>query len=110
MHVPAKESGLELLIWRDPGNVDYGVRPIRPIRAIATDTWHRASNQATIVTPVEAEPRSLFPRLVLQVSGLVKILVVVDAEDLRPHRRFADAAHLRLEKSRSHVRHHHKRG
>jgi hypothetical protein len=38
-------------------------------------------DEATVIAPVEAGPRTSFERLILQVRGLVEFFVVVDAED-----------------------------
>src|ERR1700728_1860226 len=37
-------------------------------------------DQSTVIPPVEADPGATLPRLILEVSGLVELLVVVDAE------------------------------
>src|ERR1700733_13781377 len=79
MHASAIESCFELLIRRDPGYVHRGVGAIWPVRAIPSRARHRTGDQTAIVAPVEAEPRPFLPGLVLQVSGLVKQLIVVDA-------------------------------
>ena len=41
---------------------------------------HRARHQAAVIAPIETQPRPRFPGLVLQMSGLIEQLVVVDAE------------------------------
>src|ERR1039457_5528995 len=80
MRAPAVDSRLELPTRRQTGNVQYGIGPIGPVRAIASSARHGAGHQTVIVAPVDAEPRPLLPRLVLRLSGLVKIIVGVDAE------------------------------
>ena len=81
MHASAVEPGLELLIRGQAGNVHNRVGAVRPIGAVAARARYRARHQAAVVSPVEANPgHSLIRRLVLQVSGLIEILIVIDAE------------------------------
>src|ERR1019366_4640242 len=69
---PAEQSRLELLIRRKPGQVHRS----RRVRC----EGHRARYHAAVIPPVETEPGPRLPRLVLQVSGLVKLFVVINAE------------------------------
>src|SRR5260370_1649922 len=39
-----------------------------------------AGHQATVIPPVETDPRQVFPRLILKMGGLIECLIVVDAE------------------------------
>src|SRR5580693_1143546 len=66
---------------------------------------HGTGHQAAVIPPVEADPRSVLPGLVLDVSGLVKLFVVVDAEHLVDARRRADSTNLRGEETRRHAGH-----
>ena len=108
----AIEAGLELLIRRQTGNIHDGIGPIRAIGAISTSARHRASHQAAVVSPVEAQPRPPFPRLVLQMGGGVEILVVIDSKysvTALTGRRGADSADLRFKKAGCDARKHHER-
>src|SRR5580658_6840236 len=72
-------------------------------------TWRVAGHQTAVVTPVEASPWPALPGLILEVGGLVKPFVVVDAEGKSRggcHRR-SRSAYLGLEKSRGHAGEHH---
>ena len=60
--------------------------PFGTVGAIASGAGYRASHQAAVVAPVEAEPRPSPAGLILQVSGRVEILVVVDAEHFASNR------------------------
>src|ERR1035438_5550714 len=82
VHAAAIESRLKLLIGRQVGHVHDAIRPVGTIVAIAAGARHGTRHQAAVVAPVEADPRSPLPWLVLQVSGFVEPLVVVDAEHL----------------------------
>src|SRR6058998_1208541 len=64
---------------------------------------HCSCHQATVVSPIEAEPRPVFLRLVLYVSRLVELFVVIDAEwgdiaSATPRRDSAGSSKLRVEK------------
>ena len=83
------------------------VRSVRPVRAVSSRARRRAGHQTAVVAPVEADPRCVLLGLVLQVSGLVEKLVVVDAEHRDCSRRGADSADLRPEKARGHAGHNH---
>src|ERR1035437_10175427 len=102
----AEESGLKLLVGSQVGDVDDGARAIGSIVAIASGAGHRAGDKAAIVTPVEAEPRTLFPGLILQVGRLVEMLVVIDAEHSTSGRGpGANAADLRSVEAGRNTRH-----
>src|SRR5713101_2333664 len=67
---------------------------------------YRARHQPAVITPVEADPRTRFPRLVLHVGGLVELFVVVDSErgditSAAPRWDSASSAKLRVEEPRS---------
>ena len=71
---------------------------------------HRAGNEAAVIPPVEANPWTTLPRLILQMRSLIELLVVIDAE----HRatlsdRDAKTAHLRRKIACSHAGHHNER-
>src|SRR5580698_8940455 len=65
IHVPAIKPGLELLIGGKYGSVHHRVAPIRTVRAIASGTGRRTSHLSAIESPVEADPRHCFSRLIL---------------------------------------------
>ena len=110
MDATAEDPPCELLIRRQIGNIHYSVSSIWSIGAIfAACAGHGTGNQTAVITPVEAEPRGLLRRLVLQVSGLIEKLVVVNAEYADRARRRADTGDLRAEEARRHAGHHHKR-
>src|SRR5215813_2344895 len=104
MHAAADETGLELLVGSEPGNV-HGI--------YAVAERYGAGNEPAVISPIEADPRAALPRLILQVGGLVELFVVVDAEDTvatLAYWRGADTAQLRLEEPGRHARHHHQCG
>src|SRR5437867_1841230 len=68
----AEQARLELLVGSEPAGSEIHRPTVRD--------RYSASYQAAIVSPVEAEPRPVFPRLVLYVSRLVELFVVIDAE------------------------------
>ena len=80
MNAPAVKTAFELLIRRQVGDIHHAVGSIRPVRAITPRAWYRTSHLTAVITPVEAEPRSLFERLVLQMRRLIESLVVIDAK------------------------------
>src|SRR4029077_12091635 len=41
---------------------------------------YRTGHQPAVIAPVETDPRTYFPRLVLHVGCLVELFIVVDAE------------------------------
>src|SRR6202161_601953 len=68
---------------------------------------HGAGNEAAVIAPVEADPRTALERLILQVRGLVEFLVVVDAEDAATLADgYAKSADLRREIAGCDARHH----
>ena len=79
--IPDRRSASERVCQRNrrsPGGIGGG------LRAIAAEARSLASNQAAVVSPVETEPRTALPGLVLQVGRLIEFLVVVDAERRDP--------------------------
>ena len=115
MHGAAKQSGLKLLIRTESGDI-HDVRPARaagpsrPIGAIASRTRNRAGYQTAIIPPVEAEPRSALPWLILQMRRLVESFVMIDPERRklpldRCDRNSAGPADLRSEKARGNAGH-----
>src|SRR6266851_2661197 len=67
---------------------------------------YRARHQPAVITPVESDPRTRFPRLVLHVGGLVELFIVVDSErgdtaSATSRRNSAGSTKLRVEKARS---------
>src|ERR1019366_1394236 len=62
---PAVESGLELLIRGQTGRVNECVGPASAI-STAPRAWRRAGHQTAVEPPVDADPRELLRRLVLQ--------------------------------------------
>src|SRR5580698_4054029 len=114
MHASAIQSALELLIRRQTGNIHDRIGPVRAIHAISAGAWHFTSHLAAVVVPIETEPRPSFPGLVLQMSGGVENLIVVDAEHFASGRqrarwRGANSADLRFKEARRHVREHDER-
>src|SRR6202050_4585552 len=107
MHASTVESGLELLIRRKPGYIHDTVGTVGPVDAIASRAGRFSGHLPAIVAPVETEPGSKFPGLVLKMGGLVELLIVIDAKDLATGRRCADSADLRLKEPRGHAGHHH---
>ena len=81
MYRTAEESCLELLVGAETGNIDDGVSAVGSVVAVAPCARCRSGDQTTIVSPVESQPGATLPGLVLEVGGLIKLLVVVNAED-----------------------------
>src|SRR5208337_570604 len=77
------------------------------LRAIATVARCLAGYETAVVSPIEAEPWSGFPRLILQVRRLVEFFVMVNAEggSTLPNRH-SQSAGLGREEARGHARHH----
>src|SRR6266536_2945477 len=71
-HAAAEQAGLEFLVGSKPARnkIYWG----------AVRNWNRARYQAAVIPPVEADPRSALSNLILQMCGLVKPLVVINAE------------------------------
>jgi len=104
VEAPAEEPCLELLVGSQAGHIDVGIHSVAD--------GNSAGDQAAVIPPIEANPGPLLPGLVLQVSGLVELLVVVDTEhaiSALASRRDANSAQLRLEETRGHARHDNKR-
>src|SRR5271166_2086479 len=83
----AEESRLKLLIGSEAAKIDSRLAIGERSRSGAVVEVHdpvagnSSSDQSAVITPVESEPWSASPgSLVLQVHGLIKSLVVVDAE------------------------------
>src|SRR5689334_237094 len=97
-HAPAEEASLDLLVSGQAGQIYWG-------RRVGCER-NGARNQPAVITPVEAEPRAALPGLVLDVSGLIEFLVVVDAKGrdiaarCRARRNGASATKLWVEKAR----------
>src|SRR6185437_11027441 len=70
----AGQLNLRLLVGREVGEADGGDRVGCKGRV--------AGDHAAVVAPGESVPRAVGPGLVIQVGGLLKVLVVVDAEGL----------------------------
>ncbi len=70
MLAAAEQSSLELLIGGEAAQVNRSSVRHR----------HFAGHQPAVVTPVETDPWSGLPGLILHVRGLVEAFVVVDAE------------------------------
>src|SRR6266404_9555486 len=68
--VPTEQSSLQLLIRRKNSQIH------RP----SIGDRNRPRHQTAVISPVEADPRPACPGLILQVSRLVELLVVIDAE------------------------------
>ena len=64
------------------------------------ETRRGASDEAVVVPPVERNPRQILKRLILDVRGLLKPLVVVDAEGPDSSQISPQATDLRGEKAR----------
>src|SRR5437764_11924905 len=79
-YTPAKESGLELLIRSQPGHVYDAIGSTWSVVAITSRARHRTGDKTAVVAPVESETWPILSGLILQVSGLIKILVVVDTK------------------------------
>ncbi len=95
MCAAAEQARLELLVGSEPAGSEIHRPTVRD--------RHRASYQPAVVSPVEAEPWPVFPRLVLYVSRLVELFVVVDAEwgdiaSATPRRDSPGSSKLRVEK------------
>src|ERR1700679_1854939 len=84
IHGPAIKSAFELLIRRQVGNIHHGIAAIRPIRAISAGTWHFARHHSAVIVPVETQPWSPLPRLVLHMSGGVENLIMIDTKHFAP--------------------------
>src|SRR5258708_16128894 len=100
--LPEDLPRLQLLVCRKPGQIHRSCR----VRC----EWNRTGDQSAIVPPVEPDPRSVFPGLVLQVRRLVKLFVVVDAEgrSALPYGS-SKTDGLWREEPRGHARHHYQR-
>ena len=72
MYASAEHASLKFLVGSKPAGCE--------VDRSAVGNWHRASHQSAVVSPIEAKPRTILPRLILHVRGLVEPLVVVDAE------------------------------
>ena len=70
--VSTVESGLHLLVCGEAGQIDRR-------RSVCSERY-AASDETTIVTPVESQPRSSRPGLVLQMGSLIVSLVMIDAK------------------------------
>ena len=64
------------------------------------ETRRGAGDEAVVVPPVERNPRQIPKRLILDVRGLLKFLVVVNAEGSGRRQIGPQAADLRMEKAR----------
>src|SRR5208282_947871 len=89
-HAVTSEAGFEFQIGgkrvsdevghRD-GRLPVERRGLWAIVVVGNSVTRRiACHQPAVVTPVEAHPGAAFPRLILQVRGLVVLFVVVDAK------------------------------
>src|SRR6202142_1859552 len=108
----AEKPRLKLLVRREDRGVHNRVAAERAIRAVSTGAGDRPGHEAAVVSPIEADPRAALCELVLQMSGEVEFLVVVDAkgrEASRLDRNGADASDLRIEKTRRYAGHHDER-
>jgi hypothetical protein len=92
---------LGLLVWRQTGHV-YRVGSITK--------GNSARHEPIVISPSESNPRIICPRLILHVCGLLKLLVMVDAEGARCCEIRAQAADLRIEEARVDAAQHDKRG
>ena len=72
-NAPAEETSLDLLVCGKPGEIHW--------RSAVPRKGNGTSHQAAVIAPVERHPGGAFPRLVLHVRGLLKVLVVIDAEN-----------------------------
>ena len=107
MDRPTEESSLELLVGRQTGDIHDGIGPVWTIGAISARARHRTSYEAAIKAPVEADPRQLLRRLVLQVPGCIEKFVMIDAEYTDRARSGANSRDLRPEEARRHAGGHH---
>src|SRR5580698_8041457 len=115
MKATTSESGLILLIaaqgvsenvLQQDGRLPANCGRLRTIVArIHPVTGRVASHQAAIVAPVEPDPWPTLPGLILQVSCLVELFVVVDAEWKSVAGRYgrSRASNLGLEKACRHT-------
>ena len=92
----AEQARLELLVGSEPAGSEIHRPTVRD--------GHCSCHQATVVSPIEAEPRPVFPRLVLYVSRLVELFVVIDAEwgdiaSATPRRDSPGSSKLRVEEA-----------
>src|SRR5437868_4894387 len=72
MHRAAEQSGLELLVWSKARNIHH--RGICPTRLTAR-ARNCACNQSAVISPVEANPGSGLPRLILEMGCLIEFFV-----------------------------------
>src|SRR6202161_29948 len=107
MDAVASQSRLELLIRAWPRRIHSRVCARRAVCTVTSGTRRRASNEAAVIAPVEADPRTNFPRLVLHVTGEVEFFVVIDPERSRCRGNRARPADLGSEKGGSHAGQHH---
>ncbi len=94
----AEQARLNLLIRGDAGQVH---------RNSCVCHRHRAGHQPVVVTPIEGQPWPRLLRLILYVCGLLKFLIMVDAEHALRREVRPQSAYLRIEESRIHSAHHH---
>src|SRR5256885_1092140 len=92
----AEQARLELLVGSEPAGSEIHRPTVRD--------GHCSCHQATVVSLIEAEPRPVFPRLVLYVSRLVELFVVIDAEwgdiaSATPRRDSPGSSKLRVEEA-----------
>jgi len=113
MHAAAEQTGFELLIRCDIGNVHDRVGPVRPVEAISARARRWAGDQAAVVAPIESDPWPPLSDLILKMGGRIEKLVVVDAEyatRAEAGGRCADPAHLRAVETGGDAGHHYERG
>src|SRR5581483_2368109 len=100
MYRTTEETCLKLLIRADDRGIDHSITAEGSVSAVATGARNRAGYQSAVIAPIEAQPGASLPRLILQVSGLVKLLIVVNAENPgRSRGSGSRAADLRREES-----------
>ena len=84
--------------------------PAGPLCTVASRARCWAGYQSAIIAPVEADPRTDLPRLVLHVTGEVELFVVIDPERPRCGGNRARPADLGSEKAGSYAGEHYEAG
>ena len=72
-HAVARQSSLKLLIGSQTSKIDGTAGDVRE--------RNRSCDPSAVISPIESKPWSALPGLILQVRCLIKLLIMIDAED-----------------------------
>ena len=99
---PTEQPSLQLLIPSEPGQVYWS----RGVGCERNCTGH----QSAVIPPIEANPRSTLPRLILEVRRLIEFLVMINSENAAGRGgRSSGSAKLREKEPCGHTRKDHER-